>query len=186
MAGSILGTRVLRTEDPELLLGAAQYVDDLGLDGALHAVFVRSEVAHGRLLGIDVDEARGMPGVVGVFTAADLGLRPFHGMAKVHDHFARPPLAVDTVRFVGEPVAVVVADTVVRARDAAATVVCDIELLDVVVDPEDAMDDGAPVLFPEHGDNVAMATTDVVQPDIFGDADVVVRGRARIFCVSQG
>ena len=177
MAGSILGTRVLRTEDPELLLGAAQYVDDLGLDGALHAVFVRSEVAHGRLLGIDVDEARGMPGVVGVFTAADLGLRPFHGMAKVNEHFARPPLAVDTVRFVGEPVAVVVADTVVRARDAAATVVCDIELLDVVVDPEDAMDDGAPVLFPEHGDNVAMATTDVVQPDIFGDADVVVRGR---------
>ena len=70
MAGSILGTRVLRTEDPELLFGEGHYVDDLGLPGALHAVFVRSEFAHGRIVGIDLDDARTAPGVVGVFTAA--------------------------------------------------------------------------------------------------------------------
>ncbi len=177
MAGSILGTRVLRTEDPELLLGAGRYVDDLRLPGALHAVFVRSDRAHGRILAIDLDEARQAPGVVGVFTADDLELRPFHGMAKVHDHFARPPLATDTVRFVGEAVAVVVADTEVHARDAAALVWVDIESLPVVVDAEAALADGAPVLFADHGDNVAVTTTDELQPDIFGDADVVVRGR---------
>jgi carbon-monoxide dehydrogenase large subunit len=177
MAGSILGTRVLRTEDPELLLGAGDYVDDLRLPGAVHAVFVRSELAHARLAGIAVDEARRAPGVVGVFIAADLDLQPFHGMVKVHDHFARPPLATDTVRFVGEAVAVVVADTAVHARDAAASVIVDYDALDAVVDPELAMSDGATVLFPDHGDNVAMATTDDAQPEIFGDADVVVRGR---------
>ena len=177
MAGSILGTRVLRTEDPELLFGEGHYVDDLGLPGALHAVFVRSEFAHGRIVGIDLDDARTAPGVVGVFTAADLDLKPFHGMAKVHDHFARPPLATDTVRFVGEAIVVVVAESEVQARDASALVVVDIDPLPVVVDPEDALADGAPLLFEEHGDNVAVGTTDIVQPDIFGDADVVVRGR---------
>ena len=177
MAGSILGTRVLRTEDPELLLGAGRYVDDLRLPGALHAVFVRSDHAHGRIVDIELDEARQAPGVVGVFTAADLALRPFHGMAKVHDHFARPPLATDTVRFVGEAVAVVVADTEVHARDAAALVWVDVESLPAVIDPEDALADGAPVLFTDHGDNVAVTTTDELQPEIFGDADIVVRGR---------
>ncbi len=177
MAGSILGTRVLRTEDPELLLGAGRYVDDLRLPGALHAVFVRSDHAHGRIVDIELDEARTAAGVVGVFTAADLGLRPFHGMAKVHDHFARPPLATDTVRFVGEAVAVVVADTEVHARDAAALVWVNIDSLPVVVDPEAALADDAPVLFAEHGDNVAVTTTDERQPEIFGDADIVVRGR---------
>ncbi len=177
MAGSILGTRVLRTEDPELLLGAARYVDDLLLPGALHAVFVRSDHAHGRIVGVELDEARQAPGVVGVFTAADLALRPFHGMVKVHDHFARPPLATDTVRFVGEAIAVVVADTEVHARDAAALVWVDVESLPAVVDPEAALADGAPLLFDDHGDNVAVAATDDLQPDIFGDADVVIRGR---------
>ncbi len=177
MAGSILGTRVLRTEDPELLLGESRYVDDLRLPGALHAVFVRSDLAHGRIVSIDADEARTAPGVDGVFTAADLDLRPFHGMAKVHDHFARPPLATDTVRFVGEAVAVVVADSFVHAHDAAAMVFVDIDALPAVIDPEDALADGAALLFDEHGDNVAVGTTDIVQPEIFGDATVVVRGR---------
>ncbi|MFZ4721040.1 MAG: xanthine dehydrogenase family protein molybdopterin-binding subunit [Ilumatobacteraceae bacterium] len=177
MAGSILGTRVTRTEDPELLLGEARYVADLELEGALHAVFVRSELAHAHIAGVDTADAAGMPGVVAVLTADDLALRAYHGMAKVHDHFARPPLAVGTVRFVGEAIAVVLADTAVHARDAADAVVVDYEPLPVVVDPEVALADGSPVLFPEHGDNIAVSTTDEVQPGIFGDADLVVRGR---------
>ena len=177
MAGSILGTRVLRTEDPELLLGEAHYVYDLPLDAPLHVVFVRSELAHARLLAVHTDDAAAMPGVVQVFTAADFSVKPFHGMAKVHSHFARTPLATDTVRFVGEAVAAVVAETEVQARDAADAVFVEYEPLAAVVHPEDALADGAPVLFPEHGDNVALATTDSVQPEIFGDADLVVRGR---------
>jgi carbon-monoxide dehydrogenase large subunit len=177
MAGSILGTRVVRTEDPELLVGAGTYVSDLELEGALHVVFVRSELAHARILSIDVADAAAMPGVVGVFTAADLGLRPFHGMAKVHDHFARPPLATDTVRFVGEGIAAVVADSYVHAKDAADLVLVDYDALPAVVDPEDALADGATVLFADHGDNVAVTATDKVNAAVFGDADVVVRGR---------
>jgi carbon-monoxide dehydrogenase large subunit len=182
MAGSILGTRVLRTEDPELLLGQARYVDDLAapggpLEGALHVVFVRSEMAHARITSVDTTSAAAMPGVVAVLTAADLGLRPMHGMAKVHDHFARPPLATDRVRFVGEAIAAVVAETRVQATDAAGAVVVDYEPLDAAVHPEAAMAPGAAVLFDEHGDNVAMTTTDTLQPDIFAGADVVVRGR---------
>ncbi len=177
MVGSILGTRVTRTEDPELLLGEARYVDDLRLAGALHAAFVRSELAHARIVHIDAASALSAPGVVGVFVAGDLPTRPFHGMAKVHDHFARPALAEGTVRFVGEAIAVVVADTDVHARDAAALVIVDYEALPAVVDPEAAFDAGVPVLFAEHGDNVAVANTDTIQSGIFGDADVVVRGR---------
>jgi carbon-monoxide dehydrogenase large subunit len=182
MAGSILGTRVVRTEDPELLLGEARYVDDLSapggpLEGALHLVFVRSEMAHARIAGIETTTAAEMPGVVAVLTAADLGLRPSHGMAKVHDHFARPALADDKVRFVGEAIVAVIAETAVQAKDAADTVIVDYEPLGAVVHPEDAFAPDAPVIFDVHGDNLAMSTTDTAQPGIFDGADVVVRGR---------
>ena len=182
MAGSILGTRVVRTEDPGLLLGEARYVDDLSapggpLEGALHLVFVRSEMAHARIAGIDTTTAAEMPGVVTVLTAADLGLRPSHGMAKVHDHFARPALADDKVRFVGEAIVAVIAETAVQAKDAADTVIVDYEPLGAVVHPEDAFAPDAPVIFDVHGDNLAMSTTDTAQPGIFDGADVVVRGR---------
>ena len=177
MAGSILGTRVLRTEDPELLVGAGRFVDDLALDHPLHVVFVRSEMAHARLLNVDCSAALDMPGVVAVLTAAELDIRPHHGMVKVHDDFARPPLAADKVRFVGEAIAAVVAESAVQGRDAADVVVVDYEPLEALVDPEVAFADDAPLLFETHGDNIAVAATDVVHPDIFGDADVVVRGR---------
>jgi carbon-monoxide dehydrogenase large subunit len=182
MAGSILGTRVVRTEDPELLLGEGRYVDDLSapggpLEGALHVVFVRSEMAHARIAGIDTSTAVVMPGVVGVFTAEDLGMRPMHGMAKVHDHFARPALATGKVRFVGEAIVAVVAETTVQAKDAADAVIVDYEPLDAVVHPEDAFGADAAVIFDDHGDNLAMSTTDTAQPDIFAGADRVVRGR---------
>lgn len=177
MAGSILGTRVVRTEDPELLIGAARYVSDLVLDNAVHVVFVRSELAHARITAVHTSAALSAAGVVAVYTAADLALAPFHGMAKVHDHFARPPLATDTVRFVGEAIVAVVAESYPAARDAADLVIVDYHALPAVVDPEDALAENAAVLFAEHGDNVAMSTTDAAQPGIFGDADVVVRGR---------
>lgn len=177
MSGSILGMRVQRTEDPDLLVGADRYVDDLQLKGALHLVFVRSEMAHAHVTNIDVSAALAAPGVVEVLTYADLGLEPFHGMAKVHDDFGRPPLANGTVRFVGEAVAAVVADTVTHATDAAQLVIVDYDPLPAVVDAEAAFDEGVAVLFTEHGDNAAVTTTDPVQPDLFGAADIIVRGR---------
>ena len=148
MAGSILGTRVLRTEDPELLTGQARYVADLQLDHPLHLAFVRSEFAHARVTAVDTADALAMDGVVAALTQADLGLAPFHGMAKVHNDFARPPLADGVVRFVGEPIAAVLAETEVQARDAADAVIVDYDPLPAVVDPEDALADGAPVIFP--------------------------------------
>src|SRR5215204_3653509 len=111
MVGSILGTRVVRTEDPVLLTGQARYLDDLELPGKLHAVFARSELAHATLTAVHVEDAREVPGVVAVFTSADLDVAPHHGFVRVHDDFARPPLADGVVRFVGEAVAMVVAET---------------------------------------------------------------------------
>src|SRR5215207_6003499 len=120
--GSILGTRVLRTEDPELLIGAGRYVADLQLDGMLHATFVRSELANARVTNVDTRAAVEAPGVVAVLTAADLPIQPFHGFVKVHDDFARPPLATDRVRFVGEALAVVFAETPGAAEDGAEAI----------------------------------------------------------------
>jgi carbon-monoxide dehydrogenase large subunit len=177
MAGSILGTEVRRTEDPELLLGQGKYVGDLRLKDQVHLAFVRSEYAHARITGVSTAEAATMPGVVAVYTAADLGLAASHGMVKVHDDFARPPLATDTVRFVGEPIAVVAATSPTAARDAAAAVVVDYDELPPVVDAEDALADGAPALFPAHGNNLALVSADPERAGLFGDAEHIVRGR---------
>ena len=177
MAGSILGTRVLRTEDPELLFGTGEYVGDLDLADRLHVVFVRSEMAHALITGIDTQAAKSAHGVVAVWTADDLGLAPFQGMVTVHADFGRPPLATDRVRFVGEAIVAVFAETVTQAKDAADMVVVDYEPLPAVVSAEDALAVDAPVLFEAHGDNVALTTTDPVNADLFGDAEVIVRGR---------
>ena len=107
VGGSILGTRVLRTEDPEMLTGNATYLDDLRFDAPLYATFVRSDVAHGIINATHIDEAAAMPGVVAIWTAAELDVPAHHGFITVHDDFKRPPLALDRVRFVGEPIAVV-------------------------------------------------------------------------------
>ncbi|MEO6124670.1 MAG: xanthine dehydrogenase family protein molybdopterin-binding subunit [Ilumatobacteraceae bacterium] len=174
--GSILGTRVLRTEDPELLLGAGIFVADLPLANRLHTVFVRSEIAHGILRSVHVDEALAQPGVVAVWTAAELGVAPHHGVGVVHEDFARPPIATDRVRFVGEAIAVVFAETPAQGEDAARLVWAEIDELPPVVDAERAFDDGVPVIFPDHGTNLAMSTSD--DPlDLEAMSDVVVRGR---------
>ncbi len=177
MVGSILGTRVVRTEDPVLLTGGAKYLDDLDLPGKLHAVFARSEAAHAALVAVHVGDARAVPGVVAVFTAADLGVAPHHGFAKVHPDFARPPLADGVVRFVGEAIALVVGETLAAAADGAAAVWAEYEPLPVVIDPEAALDEQAVTIFPEHGSNLALVVTDAAGVDPAEGSDIVVRGR---------
>lgn len=158
------------------MTGAARYTEDLFVEGALHAVFVRSFMAHARIGGIDFESVVEMPGVVGVFGAGDLDLAP-ENSDEVPDVFARPMLATDTVRFVGEPIAVVVADTVATALDAAALVMVDYEPLPVVVDAEAAVAEGAPLLFPEHGSNVAVERNFTSRAPKEREPDVVVTGR---------
>ena len=175
--GSILGNRVLRTEDPGLLAGSRRYVADLDLPGKLHAAFARSSVAHGQLLEVHLEDARQMPGVVAVWAAKDLDIAPHHGFVKVHDDFARPPLATDRVRFVGDAFAVVFAESAAQAEDAASAVWADIEPLPAMIDPEAALLEGAEIIFPAHGSNQAMMIPDANAIDLDAVSDVVVRGR---------
>jgi len=92
MSGSILGNRVPRIEDPDLLTGQGTFIQNLNLDNGLHAVFVRSTIAHATITSIEVDDARAMPGVAAVLVADDLGVAAHHGFVKVDDIFARRPL----------------------------------------------------------------------------------------------
>ncbi len=170
-----IGQPVSRKEDPVLLRGEGRYSDDLSLPGQLHAAMVRSRYAHGALRGVDAAEARSMPGVLGVYTAADLreggiGLMPA-SRGKNRDGSATPrpaqmPLAEAKVRFVGDPVAVVVAETATQARDAAEAVLLDIDPLPAVTTARAAAEPGAPLLHDDapgnlvldyhHGDSAAV------------------------------
>ena len=163
MPEKFVGRRVKRTEDPRLIKGLAHYVDDLRLPETLHVAFVRSMYAHARLNGVDVTEALKSPGVVAVYTGADVaeavGPVPTAGNLpglKVPHHHA---LAVDKVYFVGHPVAAVVAADAYAARDAAELVMVDYEELPVVVDPVEAARAGGTVIHEEFGDNVAYKLT---------------------------
>src|SRR5581483_8222058 len=134
---TVLGHEVRRVEDPGLVTGAARFVGDLDREGMLHAVFVRSTVAHGQLR------------------------------------------AVDRVRFAGEPVAVVVARSPSAATDAAEAVVVAVVPLPVVLDPLEAARDGAPLLFPEHGTNIAGGRHHDGDDDLFAGDDIVVTAELR-------
>ena len=175
--GSILGTRVTRSEDPALLRGLGTYVADLPLAGRLHASFVRSPVAHGVLGAIHVTDAAAMPGVVAIWTAVELGVAPHHGFVAVHPDFARPPLATDRVRFVGDPYAVVFATSPAEAEDAAEAVWAEIDPLPVEVDPEHSLSTVGEPIFPVHGSNQALVIADKNKVDLEAVSDVVVRGR---------
>ena len=177
MAGSILGNEVRRTEDPELLTVGGRYVYDYDAVGMCHAVFVRSPVAHGRIEGIDTSAAASAPGVIAVLTADSLGVAPHHGFVKVADEFARSPLAAGKVRFVGEAVAVVVAETLAQATDAAELVEVDYEPLPASSDAETALAPGAAAIFDERPNNVATEITDPPGVDPLAGADHIVRGR---------
>src|SRR5579884_322460 len=177
MPGSLLGNAVPRVEDPDLLVGRSTFVDNLPISGALHLVFVRSTLPHARLREIDTSAAASMPGVVGVFSAAELDLPAFQGFMSLNDACARPPLATDKVRFVGEPVAAVLAESRAAGEDAAEAVIVDYDPLDSVTDPEAALAPGAPLQFEELGSNLAAGSRDPDGPDPLADAEVVVRGR---------
>jgi carbon-monoxide dehydrogenase large subunit len=178
-----VGRALKRKEDPRLIQGISHYVDDISLPGMLHVAFVRSPYAHARVRSVETSKAKVAPGVVAVVTGADLGTSI--GMvpcaAQIPDMKAapRPVLATDRVRFVGEAVAVVVAEDRYAARDAADLVEVDYEPLTPVVGPEKAIAKGAPVLFDQNSDNIAyrweLEGGDVKKA--FEQADVVVRQR---------
>jgi carbon-monoxide dehydrogenase large subunit len=175
--GSILGHAVRRREDPRLITGTGRYVDDIQPERCLHVAFVRSTLAHAELRSIDVEAATAAPGVVAVLTAADLGLPARVGFAMVPAVLARPPLAVGHVRFVGEPVALVVAESAAEAVDAAQLVGLDLEPLEAVVDADAARHAGSALLFPAHASNVANHIAPRVDSDVLAGADVTIRGR---------
>jgi aerobic carbon-monoxide dehydrogenase large subunit len=177
MPGSILGSTVRRREDPRLVSGRGRYVDDLPLEDGLFAVFARSPLAHATIRDLDLSAARATPGVVGVYSAADLGMPARLAFPVLAEAFARPPLATDTVRFVGEAVAVVVGETRAAAADGADAVAADYEPLPVVATVAAAAAEGAPLLFPAHGSNVAFENAYGGDQDVLAGAEVVVRGR---------
>jgi aerobic carbon-monoxide dehydrogenase large subunit len=172
---SALGGVVRRREDPRLVTGAGQYTDDVRRDGCLHAVFVRSTLAHARIIEIEIAAAARMPGVAGVFLAEHLGLKPRAGVP-APESMARPPLAVGFVRFVGDAVGVVVADTLPQAVDAAAAVFVEYQSLPVLVDAAAALGTEAAVLHAEKGDNLAFES-EIGEQGALDGAEVVVRGR---------
>lgn len=175
--GSILGHAVRRREDPRLITGKGRFVDDIETDRCLHVAFVRSTLAHATIRAVDVAAAAAAPGVVAVLTAADLGLPARVGFQMVPAVFARPPLADGRVRFVGEAVALVVAESQEAAVDAAQLVGLDLEPLDVIVDAEAARHPGSELLFPEHGSNVANHFAPRGDDDVLAGAEVTIQGR---------
>lgn len=176
-SGSILGNAVLRVEDPAVLRGDARYFDDLVSEGVAHVVFVRSTIAHALIEAVDTSEAEAMPGVLGVYTSANLELPPVQGFVMLPPTFSRPPLAVGTVRFVGDIVAAVVAETRAQAVDAAEMVIVDYDPLPAVVDPEAALENDSTLLFPDHGSNLAIEFDFGDDPTVLEEAEVVVEGR---------
>jgi carbon-monoxide dehydrogenase large subunit len=174
---SILGNRVLRREDPKFLTTGGVYVDDLAGEGALWATYVRSTMAHARIVALDVSDARDLPGVVAVYTAADLDLGPMPpAMPMLPEGMSRPTLAGDVVRFVGEAVAVVLTEERYQGEDAAEAVFVEYEPLAAVVDPEAALDSET-LLFPDMGTNIAADLRVPADPDFFAGCDVVVTQR---------
>ena len=163
---SIVGAKVIRKEDPNLLTGRGQFVDDIQLTGTTHMAFVRSTEAHALIKGIDVSAALECEGVIGAWTAADLELPPLPGVPGLE----RPALAIDKVRFVGEAVAVVVAENK-YAADGTELVIVDYEPLGAVTNIEEATAENAPLLYDELGSNtVAEVPTEDDHQAIFDAA----------------
>jgi carbon-monoxide dehydrogenase large subunit len=156
--GGLVGSRVKRKEDLRILTGRGRYVDDVNPRGLLHAVFLRSPVAHGTITSIDVDDARALEGVVDVITGAEMAeiTNPCNYGAEVPGLVTPtyPVLAVDTVRHVGEPVVMVIAESRAIAEDAAQLIIVDYDQLPVVTSSTQALADGAPQLFDDVPGNV--------------------------------
>src|SRR3954452_18989193 len=211
---SILGTRVVRTEDPLFLTRGAVYTDDLTderLTGALHATFVRSQVAHGTLVSVDTSAALAAPGVVAVVTADDVDLNPLPPpFPFINQAMTRPWLASDRVLFVGDLIAVALTEERYQGEDAAELVAVDVDPLPAVISLADAARDEV-LLFPEAGTNVMASFGEPAPADFFDGCEVVVTqsmvnqrvapvplesraaaavwgegGRATVWCTNQG
>ena len=175
-----IGQPVPRQEDPTLLQGRGRYTDDISVDGQAWCVMVRSPYAHGVINRIGTEAAKAMPGVLGVFTAADLAeYGPMRSVLPLKNKDGSPlinvergPLAADKVRWVGDPVAFVVAETKAQAKDAAEMVEMDIDPLDAVTDAAAAAAPGAPQLYDHIPGNVVLDFR-------YGDADKVAEAFAK-------
>jgi carbon-monoxide dehydrogenase large subunit len=186
MASRIFGSGIRRREDPRLVTGQAKYTDDFVLPGMVHMAVVRSPYAHARVTKIDATRARAMPGVLGVFTGQDMkdaGFGPIPCAWVVPNSETKtppyPPIAIDTVRYAGNAVAIVVAEDRYAARDAADVVLVDYAPLPVVVDAWKAAQPGAPQLHAEAPGNQCfhwkVSGGDVEKA--FREAEVVVKDR---------
>src|SRR5216684_2067902 len=181
-----VGQPVTRTEDPILVRGAGCYTDDVKLAGEAHAVIVRSRIAHGVIKHIDTSAARTMPGVLGAYTGAELSaygtlkcIVPFNNRdGTPMKRPPRPALPTDKVRFVGDPIAFVVAETLLEAKDAAEAVEVEIDPLPAVVRPQEATRPGAPLLHDEAPGNIALDYH-------YGDADAVAAAFAKATHVTR-
>lgn len=185
MGTRIFGSGIKRREDPRLITGKGKYTDDITLPGTAHLVFVRSPHAHAKIKKIDTSKAKALKGVVAVFTADDC---PIAGVPtawlipnsdlKTPTH---PPLAKDKVRYVGDAVAMVIAENRYIAQDGADLVQVDYEVLGAVVNPEEATKAGAPQLFDDVPNNIAFrwvaSSGDEGVEKAFNEAEVVVKER---------
>ena len=188
MSERVFGQRIKRNEDPRLLTGNALFVDDVNLSNMGHIAFLRSPYANARIRSIDVSKAREMEGVIALYTADDLGAYwkpaplllpppPIERMMFVER--THPPLAKDRVRYVGEPVVIVVAESRYLAEDALDLIDVDFEVLKPAVDMEQALQENAPLVHEELGSNVA---AEVIQTKgdyetVVKEAEVVIRRR---------
>jgi len=160
-----LEKRIVRNEDPQLLTGQAQFVDDVEIPGMLYAAFLRSDYAHARLMSIDVSAARQRPGVVAVFTAEDMGDDwqpgpsfgfPASNCKRCYFNSRRQvPLVKDKVRHAGEAIAVVIAESRYIAEDAVEDILVELEPLEAVVDLEKGLGVGSPLVHDDLGSNLA-------------------------------
>jgi carbon-monoxide dehydrogenase large subunit len=159
-----IGEPLLRSEDPRLLRGEGRYTDDLHLPNQAHCVMLRSRNGHGVIRSINTDAARAMPGVLAVYTGADLAAYgplksslPFKSRdGSDMRHTGRPALTTDKVRFVGDPIACVIAETVNQGRDATEAIEVEIDPLPAVTDPPTAVASGAPQLYDDAPGNLAL------------------------------
>ncbi|MHB0966263.1 MAG: molybdopterin cofactor-binding domain-containing protein [Bellilinea sp.] len=187
MAERVFHKSILRNEDPQILAGKAQYLDDIELPGMLYAAFKRSDYAHARLKSIDVSEARALPGVIGVYTAEDFGDLVKPGPLQVppptaikgatYSSRTLMPIAKDKVRYSGEPVAVVIAESRYIAEDACDYIYPDYEPLEAVIDLEKALQPGATLV---HEDLPSNEAAHVVQErgnyaEAAKKADVIIK-----------
>ncbi|MCB2058919.1 MAG: xanthine dehydrogenase family protein molybdopterin-binding subunit [Novosphingobium sp.] len=179
-AARYIGERVLRKEDPRLLTGRGQFVDDISLPGMLHCAFARSMIARGRILSIDTAAARDVPGVHAVYTAEDLAKVSFtmHTFFMVPTSVKTPTLAEDHVAYVGEPLALVIADSRYIAEDAASLIEVEYEEEEPVVTLADAK--SGPPVHPELENNIAGQMGD---EDVDDELEAALNGAAH--CMTQ-